>query len=86
MHAPEGILTDEEMAQRLRPLINDILEDFNRQNITPAEAGLVILGLVQRLLEVLEPAPAARRHFIQMLVNVVNRAVAASPPGSPAPN
>ncbi len=84
MDAPETTATDEEMAHRLRPLINDILESFNRQNITPAEAGLVILGLVQRLLEVLEPAPEARRHFIQMLINVVNRAMAASGPGSPA--
>ncbi len=84
MLGPDTITTDEEMARRLRPLINDILESFNRQSITPAEAGLVILGLIQRLLEVLEPVPEARRHFVQMLVNVVNRAVAASPPGFPA--
>jgi hypothetical protein len=72
MSETEGIPTDEQMVERVRPMVNDILENFNHQHITPAEAGMVILGLVNRLLQVLEPAPEARRHFVMTLINVVN--------------
>jgi hypothetical protein len=64
--------TDEEMAQRLRPLVNDILETFNQQQISPAEAGMVIMSLTYRLLDVLKEAPEARRHFIVTLINLIN--------------
>jgi hypothetical protein len=64
--------TDAEMEQRISPLVNDIFNRFNQENISPAEAGMVILALVYRLLEVLEDAPEARRFFILTLINVIN--------------
>lgn len=67
---------DEEMAQRLRPLINEILEIFNRNQISPSEAGMVIISLTYRLLEILQEAPEARRHFILTLINLINNFLA----------
>lgn len=69
--------TDLQMEERIRPLVNDILERFNQERIAPAEAGMVILGLVHRLLGVLEEAPEARRFFILTLINVINSTLAA---------
>ncbi len=68
--------TDEEMEQRIRPLVNDILERFNREHISPSEAGLVVLSLVYRLMTVLEEAPEARRFFILNLINLINNFLA----------
>jgi hypothetical protein len=65
-------LTDEEMEERVRPLVNDILERFNQENISPSEAGMVILSLTYRLLGILEEAPEARRFFILTLINLIN--------------
>jgi|GEM_PF-3900633 hypothetical protein len=79
---------DAEMAERVRPLVNGILERFNQENITPPEAGIVVLALVSRLLEVLEGHPEARRHFILNLINVINsylvQEAGAAPQGCPA--
>ncbi|MEW6387918.1 MAG: hypothetical protein AB1491_10430 [Thermodesulfobacteriota bacterium] len=61
-----------EMAERLRPLVNDILERFNQQGVTPKEAGTVILALTQRLMAVLEENPEDRRHFVLDFINLVN--------------
>ena len=71
-----GGITDQEMEERVRPLVNDILARFNQENISPAEAGLVILALVHRLLGVMEDNPEGRRHFVGMLINVVNNFLA----------
>jgi hypothetical protein len=68
--------TDAEMEQRISPLVNDIFERFNQEQISPSEAGMVILALVYRLLEVLEEAPEARRFFILTLINVINNFLA----------
>ena len=68
--------TDEEMAERLRPLVNDILETFNERQVAPAEAGMVVLSLTYRLLEVLKEAPEARRHFVLTLINLINNYLA----------
>jgi|WetSurSiteA1Bulk_404760.scaffolds.fasta_scaffold50462_2 hypothetical protein len=70
--AEELTSTDAEMEARLRPLVNDILDRFNRENISPAEAGMVIMALVNRVLGLLAPAPEARRLFILTLINVIN--------------
>jgi hypothetical protein len=67
---------DTEMAERLRPLVNDILEIFNVQQVSPAEAGMVVLSLTYRLLEVLKEAPEARRHFVLTLINLINNFLA----------
>jgi len=68
--------TDEEMAANIRPLVNEILEMFNQRQISPAEAGMVVMSLTYRLLEVLQEAPAARRHFILTLINLINNYLA----------
>ncbi|HEX9882519.1 MAG TPA: hypothetical protein VGA79_01010 [Desulfobaccales bacterium] len=68
--------TDEEMEQRIRPLVNDILERFNQQNISPSEAGMVVLSLIYRLMTVLEETPEARRFFILTLINLINNFLA----------
>ena len=68
--------TDTEMAERIRPLVNEILETFNERHISPSEAGMVLLSLTYRLLEVLKEAPEARRHFILTLINLINNFLA----------
>ncbi|MCX5892362.1 MAG: hypothetical protein NTW80_05200 [Deltaproteobacteria bacterium] len=67
---------DAAMAERIRPLVNEILENFNARQISPAEAGMVVLSLTFRLLEVLKETPEARRHFILTLINLVNNYLA----------
>jgi hypothetical protein len=68
--------TDTEMAERVRPLVNDILERFNQEAISPSEAGMVVLSLTYRLLGVLAEAPDARRLFILSLINLINNYLA----------
>ncbi|MFI5332467.1 MAG: hypothetical protein ACHQ2F_15720 [Desulfobaccales bacterium] len=68
--------SDEDMAERTRPLVNEILEIFNERQISPAEAGMVVLSLTYRLLEVLKETPEARRHFILTLINLINNYLA----------
>jgi hypothetical protein len=68
--------TDEDMEQRIRPLVNDILERFNQENISPSEAGMVVLSLIYRLMAVLEETPEARRFFILTLINLINNFLA----------
>jgi hypothetical protein len=68
--------TDAEMAEHIRPLVNDILEMFNQRQVSPSEAGMVVLSLTYRLLEVLKEVPEARRHFILTLINLINNYLA----------
>ncbi len=77
--------TDAEMAERIRPLVNEILELFNERQIAPAEAGMVVMSLTYRLLEVLKEAPEARRHFILTLINLINNYLAEEMRDGPAP-
>jgi hypothetical protein len=70
MEAPA--VTDEQMAEQVRPLVNEILDRFNQEGLSPSEAGMVILALVHRLLGALQGAPEARRHFILMMINMIN--------------
>lgn len=82
-----------EIAERVRPLVNEILERFNQENVTPQEAGMVVLALISRLLGVLEGQPEPRRYFILSLINVINsylvqeagEAPESSPGGSSGP-
>jgi hypothetical protein len=68
--------SDEEMEARVRPLVNEILERFNQENVSPSQAGLVVLALIFRLMEVMHDAPEARRFFILALINLVNNYLA----------
>jgi hypothetical protein len=68
--------TAEDQTERVRPLINSILERFNAEQITPKEAGWVILGLTHRLMTVLEQNPEERQAFILQFINLVNQYLA----------
>ena len=70
------IASDAEMEENVRPLVNEILERFNRDGVSPSQAGLVILGLIYRLMEVMHEAPEARRFFILALINLINNYLA----------
>jgi len=56
--------TDEALEENVRPLVNEFLERFNQENVSPSQAGMVILALIYRLMEVMHDAPEARRFFI----------------------
>ncbi len=60
------------MAEKVRPLVNDILARFNNEGISPPEAGMVVLALTHRLMGLMEGHPEERRFFIMGLINVVN--------------
>jgi hypothetical protein len=68
--------SDEELEASVRPLVNEILDRFNAQSVSPSQAGMVILGLIYRLLEVMRDEPEARRFFILTLINLVNNYLA----------
>ena len=70
------IASDEEMEENVRPLVNEILERFNQEGVAPSQVGLVILGLIYRLMEVMHEAPEARRFFILALINLINNYLA----------
>ena len=44
--------------------------------MSPSQAGLVVLALIYRLMEVMHDAPEARRFFILALINLVNNYLA----------
>jgi hypothetical protein len=71
-----GFASDEALEENVRPLVNEILERFNREGVSPSQAGLVILGLIYRLMEVMREAPEARRFFILALINLINNYLA----------
>jgi hypothetical protein len=64
--------SDEEMEASVRPLVNEILDRFNQENVSPSQAGLVVLALIYRLMEVMHDAPEGRRFFILTLINLIN--------------
>jgi hypothetical protein len=68
--------TDEALEENVRPLVNEILERFNREGVSPSQAGLAILALIYRLMEVMHDAPEARRFFILSLINLINNYLA----------
>ena len=68
--------TDEELEASVRPLVNDILDRFNQEDLAPSQAGMVVLALIYRLLEVMRAEPEARRFFILTLINLVNNYLA----------
>ena len=68
--------TDEALEENVRPLVNEILERFNQEGVSPSQAGMVVLGLIYRLMEVMHDAPEARRFFILALINLINNYLA----------
>jgi hypothetical protein len=72
----EAFASDAEMEARVRPLVNEILERFNQDDVSPSQAGLVVMGLIYRLMEVMHDAPEARRFFILALINLINNYLA----------
>jgi hypothetical protein len=73
---PYAFANDEELEESVRPLVNEILERFNQEGVSPSQAGMVILALTYRLLEVLQDTPEARRFFILTLINLINNYLA----------
>ena len=71
-----AVPSDAELEASVRPLVNDILDRFNEENVSPSQAGLVVLGLIYRLLEVMHDVPEARRFFILALINLINNYLA----------
>jgi hypothetical protein len=71
-----AVANDEELEASVRPLVNEILDRFNQEGVSPSQAGLVILSLVYRLMQVMNDAPEARRFFILTLINLINNYLA----------
>ena len=71
-----ALASDAEMEARVRPLVNEILERFNQEDVAPSQAGLVVLALIYRLMEVMHDAPEARRFFVLALINLINNYLA----------
>jgi hypothetical protein len=68
--------SDEELEASVRPLVNEFLDRFNEEGVSPSQAGLVILALIYRLMEVMCDEPEARRFFVLTLINLVNNYLA----------
>ena len=73
---PDACNTDEELEASVRPLVNEILDRFNQEAVSPSQAGLVILSLIYRLMEVMHDEPDARRFFVLTLINLINNYLA----------
>ena len=69
-------LNSEEFSERVRSVANGILERFNQEQITPQEAGWVLIALTHRLLTVLENNPEDRQAFIMQFISLVNQYLA----------
>jgi hypothetical protein len=65
-----------EFTERVRVLVNSILERFNEEQVTPQEAGWVILALAHRLMTVLEQNPEDRQNFVLQFIGLVNQYLA----------
>jgi len=71
-----ALATDEALEANVLPLVNEILARFNQEDFSPSQAGMVILGLIYRLMEVMHEAPEARRFFVLALINLINNYLA----------
>jgi len=66
----------EQFTERVRLLANGILESFNEEEVTPEEAGWVILALTHRLLTVLGKNSEERQAFVLQFIGLVNQYLA----------
>jgi hypothetical protein len=62
----------EALSERLCQIVNEILTMFNQNNVTPPEAGTVVLAIIHRLMGVLQDSPEAQRAFVTSVIEVVN--------------
>ncbi len=69
--AGQAIATD--LSERLRQVVNEILAMFNDKNISPQEAGTIILALIHRLMGVLHDNQELQRAFVASIIEVVNQ-------------
>jgi hypothetical protein len=69
-------LNSEELSERVRAVANSILLRFNEEQVTPEEAGWVILALTHRLLTVLGEDPEKRQAFVLQFISLVNQYLA----------
>lgn len=60
------------LSERLCQIVNEVLAMFNQQNVTPSEAGTVVLALIHRLMGVLADDPQSQRAFVASVIEVVN--------------
>lgn len=67
---------DEKFTERVRTIANSVLERFNEEQVSPQEAGLVILALAHRLMTVLEKNPEERQNFVLQFISLVNQYLA----------
>lgn len=74
-----------ELSDRLLKIVNNILAEFNRLEVTPKEAGTIIMALTHRLMSVLDDHPEAQRAFVASLIEVVNAHLLGRLQGSSAP-
>lgn len=65
-------LVPTELSERLCQIVNEILVTFNQKNVTPSEAGTVVLALIHRLMGLLQDNPEVRRAFVTSIIGVVN--------------
>ena len=61
-----------ELSDRLCEIVNEILAGFNQQNVTPSEAGTIVLALIHQLMAVLQDNPDVQRAFVTSIIGVVN--------------
>ncbi|MGQ9920049.1 MAG: hypothetical protein ACUVRZ_01840 [Desulfobacca sp.] len=73
MTQDQGPAVATELTERLRQIVNEILAMFNEQNVTPQEAGTVILALIHRLMGVLRENQEMQRAFVASIIDVVNQ-------------
>ena len=72
MSENQGQSAATELSDRLCQIVNEILTMFNQNNVTPPEAGTVVLALIHRLMGVLQDSPEAQRAFVTSVIEVVN--------------
>src|SRR5512135_2360307 len=61
-----------ELSDRLCEIVNEILAMFNQKNVTPSEAGTLVLALIHRLMGMLQDDPEVQRAFVTSIIGVVN--------------
>lgn len=69
----QGQTVNTELTDRLCQIVNDVLAMFNDKNVSPQEAGTVILALIHRLMGLLHENQELQRAFVASIIDVVNQ-------------
>jgi hypothetical protein len=72
MTAEQIQLVPTELSEKLCQIVNEVLATFNQKNVTPSEAGTIVLALIHRLMGVLHDNPEVQRAFVTSIIGVVN--------------